>query len=150
MASADRAELPADLRSRLESLGRSLGAREAAHVPAVREAGWRAADLHRRVSQALEAFQHGLAEAGAAAVAIELASPRLDDKHVRAVEFELRRGRHVAIVTVKSRGEVTLVGPFHAGKVEGPCQSVPWGAEPELDAALAGFLERFLEQAMTP
>ncbi|MEN8182314.1 MAG: hypothetical protein ABFS46_07245, partial [Myxococcota bacterium] len=62
----------------------------------------------------------------------------------------LRRGRHQAIVTVKSRGEVTLVGPFRSGKTEGPCRSFPYDAEEELHKALGDFLERFLEEAATP
>lgn len=150
MATATRADLPGDLRSRLEALGRSLGQRESAYAPALQEAGRRAADLHQRVSEALAAFRAGYAAGGASPVEITLSTPRLDDKHVRSVELELRRGRHVAIVTVKSRGDVTLVGPFHAGKTEGPCQSIPWDGQPELDLALTAFLERFLEQALTP
>jgi len=66
------------------------------------------------------------------------------------VEFELRRGRHRAIVTAKSRGEVTLVGPFRAGKVEGPCKSFPLEAQEELHLALGEFLEQFVEEAATP
>jgi hypothetical protein len=53
-------------------------------------------------------------------------------------------------VTVKSRGEVTLVGPFRSGKEEGPCRSFPMDAELEISAALGDFLERFLDQAATP
>jgi hypothetical protein len=81
---------------------------------------------------------------------VELSEPRPDDKHLRSVQFDLRRGRHQAIVTVKSRGEVTLVGPFHAGKSEGPCKTFPFDAEVEIEKALGDFLERFLEEAATP
>ena len=73
-----------------------------------------------------------------------------EDAAVRAVEFDLARGRHRAIVTVKARGEVTLVGPFHAGKTEGPCKSFPLAAEDEIRKALGDFLERFLTEAATP
>jgi hypothetical protein len=66
------------------------------------------------------------------------------------VQFDLRRGRHVALVTVKSGGEVTLVGPFRTGKTEGPWLSFPVDAETELRAALGDFLERFLDEAATP
>ncbi|MDX1648477.1 MAG: hypothetical protein R3263_01360, partial [Myxococcota bacterium] len=66
------------------------------------------------------------------------------------VEFALSRGRMRAIVTLKSRGEVTLVGPFKAGGKEGPCRSFPFDAGEELDAALGGFLEAFLREAATP
>lgn len=62
----------------------------------------------------------------------------------------LSRARHRAVVTVKSKGEVTLVGPFRAGKNEGPCRSFPFAEEAELDAALGDFLERFLEEAVAP
>ena len=54
------------------------------------------------------------------------------------------------MVTVKSRGEATLVGPFHVGKTEGPCKSFPFAAEDELRKALGDFLERFLTEAATP
>jgi len=150
MSSATRADPPGDLRSRLEALGRSLGEREAAFAPALEEAGRRAHDLHRRVSDALDAFRAQYARSGAKPFDVVLSPPRLDDKHLRSVEVELRRGRHVAVIVVKSRGEVTLVGPFQAGKDEGPCQRIPWDAQPDLDLALAAFLERFLEQAATP
>jgi hypothetical protein len=48
---------------------------------------------------------------------------RTDDKHLRSVEFELSRGRYRAIVTAKSRGDVTFVGPFRTGKTEGPARA---------------------------
>ena len=75
---------------------------------------------------------------------------RLDEKHVRAIEFEVRRGRHAGVVTVKSRGDVTLVGPFRTGKTEGPCRTFPWDAKDDICNALGDFLLRFLEEAATP
>jgi hypothetical protein len=75
---------------------------------------------------------------------------RLDDKHVRAIAFDVRRGRHAGVVTVKSRGEVTLVGPFRSGKTEAPCRTFPWDAQDDIDGALGDFLLRFLEEAVTP
>ena len=45
---------------------------------------------------------------------------------------------------------MTLVGPFHAGKQEGPCKSFPFDAEAELEAALGDFLESFVAEAATP
>ena len=98
----------------------------------------------------MERFHAGAAAAGAPQLRIEVSPVRVDDKHLRSVEFELQRGRHRAIVTAKSRGEVTLVGPFRVGKVEGPCLSFPFDAEDEFSNALAGFLERFAEEAATP
>ncbi len=138
------------LRARLEEIGRKLGAEEAAHRAALDDARRRAESLHREVSDALAAFHAAAASSGAPHLRIEVSPVRLDDKHVRAMEFELRRGRHVAIVTVKSRGDVTLVGPFRAGKTEGPCLTFPFSAECELADALGGFLERFLDDAVTP
>ena len=139
-----------DLHGRLAAVGKRLGAREAEHRPALDEAWERAASLHRAVEQGLTAFHAALREQGADHLEVALGPPRLDEKHARSVQFDLRRGRHAGIVTVKSRGEVTLVGPFRTGKNEGPCLSFPFDAGGELDKALGDFLERFLEEAASP
>ena len=99
---------------------------------------------------ALEQFHTACSKAGASHLRVDLSEIRLDDKHLRAVEFDLRRGRHRVIVVAKSRREVTLVGPFHVGKNEGPCQTFPFDADADLDAALGDFLEVFLNEAATP
>lgn len=138
------------LHERLAELGRRIGGREAPHRRALEEARRRAEELHARVAAALDAFHAGVSDAGGERLRIELSPVRGDDKHVRAVEFDLRRGRYQAIVTVKSRGEVMLVGPFKAGGTEGPCATFPFDAEHELEASLATFLERFLEEGATP
>jgi hypothetical protein len=138
------------LRERLAALGRELAEREAAHREGLAAARARAALLRAEVADALEGFREGVAAAGAPHLEVRLGELRLDDKHVRAVEFDLSRGRYRAIVTVKARGEVTLVGPFHAGKTEGPCKSFPLAAEDEIRKALGDFLERFLAEAATP
>jgi len=138
------------LRERLAGLGRRLAEREAHEAQGLPEARRRAEALHALVTEGLAAFHEAVREAGAPQLKVDLSSPRLDDKHLRSVQFDLRRGRHTAIVTVKSRGEVTLVGPFRAGRNEGPCLSFPFGAEADLEKALADFLERFLEEAATP
>ena len=139
-----------DLGSRLEGLGRSLGEREAGHREGLEQARVQAEKLRALVADAMERFQAAAAAAGAPHLRIEVGAVRIDDKHLRSVEFELQRGCHTAIVTAKSRGEVTLVGPFRVGKVEGPCLSFPFDAEDEVASALAGFLERFVEEAATP
>jgi hypothetical protein len=141
---------PASLGDRLEGLGRSLGEREAGHRAGLERARAEAEKLHALVDEALGRFHAAAAAAGAPHLHIEVGPVRLDDKHLRSVEFELQRGRHKAIVTAKSRGEVTLVGPFRTGKVEGPCLSFPFEARDELLGALATFLERFAEEAATP
>ncbi|NNL65675.1 MAG: hypothetical protein HKP30_05490, partial [Myxococcales bacterium] len=107
--------------------------------------------LHALVREGLAGFHEGVKDGGAEEqLAVALSEPRPDDKHLRSVQFDLRRGRHTAIITVKSRGEVTLVGPFRSGKTEGPCLSFPFGSEAELERGLIEFLERFLEEAATP
>ncbi|UCE85142.1 MAG: hypothetical protein JSU66_12405 [Deltaproteobacteria bacterium] len=150
MVEAPRSEIGEPLRLQLESAGRRLGARESSHRDAVAEARRRAEALHAAVAFALEGFHAAASEAGAPHLEVALSPLRVDDKHLRSIEFELRRGRHRAIVTVKSRGEVTLVGPFRAGKTEGPCSTFPFDAEAELSAALGNFLEAFVEEAATP
>lgn len=142
---------PSDrLHARLAEVGRTLAAREADHAADLARARERAAALRAQVAEALEAY-HGVVEAeGAPQLRVEMGPLRADDKHVRAVEFDLVRGRHRAIVTVKSRGEVTLVGPFKAGGTEGPCKTFPLAAGEELDRALGDFLESFLHEAATP
>jgi hypothetical protein len=138
------------LQRRLSEAGRRLGEREAAHLAALEEARSRAEKLRAEVAEGIAAFHAAARRAGAPHLSLELGEVRGDDKHLRAVEFELRRGRHRAIVTVKSRGDVTLVGPFKAGKQEGPCQSFPWDSQAEIQAALGDFIERFAEEAATP
>lgn len=139
-----------DLGQRLETLGRELGAREVEHRDGLDQARACAEKLRSEVAAALERFHRAASDAGAPHLRIDLSDTRVDDKHLRSVEFDLLRGRHKAIVTAKGRGEVTLVGPFRTGKTEGPCLSFPFDAEAELREALATFLERFLEEAATP
>lgn len=139
-----------DLAARLEALGRALGEREAAHREALERARRCAARLHAEVARALERFHASAERAGAPHLRVALGDVHTDDKHLRAVEFDLTRGRHKAIVVAKAQGEMTLVGPFKIGKTEGPCLSFPFDAEAEIHAALGTFLERFLEEAATP
>ena len=143
---------PADtqLGDRLASLGRRIGEREASHAGEILAARREAEGLRDEIARALERFHGAAASAGAPHLRVSLGDVRTDDKHLRAVEFDLIRGRHKAVVTAKSRGEVTLVGPFRMGKEEGPCRSFPFGAREEISKALAEFLEQFLEEASTP
>jgi hypothetical protein len=140
----------ADLRTRLSAAGRLLGAREAAHRSGVEDAQKRCEALRARVADAVEGFHAAAAGAGAPHLRVEVTPVRLDDKHARAIAFEVRRGRHAGVVTVKSRGEVTLVGPFRSGKTEGPCRTFPWDARDDIEQSLGDFLVRFLEEAATP
>jgi hypothetical protein len=141
---------PRSLRERMAAAGRTIGARESRQRAALDAAQRRCRALHEQVGDALDAFHMAAVAAGAPHLEIVVGMPRLDDKHVRAAQFELRRGRHVGIVVVKTKGTVTLVGPFRRGKPEGPCRSFPADAQAELEAALGEFLERFVEEAMSP
>lgn len=147
---APRAAVSSPLRDHLRDLGEALAEREAEHAQALEQAWSEARRLRVLVADAVEALHSALADRGLPHLRVTVGEPRLDDKHIRAVQFELIRGRTVALVSVKSRGEVTLVGPFRAGKTEGPCETVPWEHASTLEIAMADFLERFLEQAMTP
>jgi len=150
MSDPPASELAIDFGDRFARLGRSLGEREAEHAPKLADARSCAEKLRATVAAALEDFQRAARAAGAPHLEIGLSDIRIDDKHVRAVEFELSRGRHRAIVTAKSRGEVTFVGPFHQGKAEKPCRTFSSDAREELRDALGEFLEKFLEEAATP
>lgn len=138
-----------NLNDRMEAIARDVAKREAPHAEAIAKARKKAEELHGQVTAAIDRFNTTLNEA-VPELRIEISAPRIDDKHVHAVEFDLERGRHRAVITVKSKGEVTLVGPFHAGKKEGPCRSFPVDAAEEIEDALGDFLERFLEEAASP
>lgn len=138
---------PLDFGDRFERLGRELRDREAPHADALAEARACAEKLRAAVASALADFQGA---AGLSQFEVALGEVKADDKHLRAVEFDIVRGRHRAIVVAKSRGDVTLVGPFHRGKTEGPCRSFPFDAGPELRDALEDFLEQFLDAAGHP
>lgn len=139
-----------ELRTKLAALGTELGAREAGHAQSLEQARQTARELHQLVVNAVDGFHESATAAGAPHLRIEVTAPALDQKHVRAMEFEVRRGRTVGILTVKTRGEVTLVGPFRRGKNEGPCRSIALGEEAELGRALAEFLGRVVEEASAP
>jgi len=134
----------------LSELGRTIGERESSHRPGITRARHCIDGLRDRVEKGLDAFHIAVSKAGAPHLEVTLSEIRTDDKHLRSIEFELVRGRYKAIVTGKSRGEITLVGPFRVGKTEGPCRTFPVEATDEIDAALATFLEEFLEEAATP
>jgi hypothetical protein len=141
---------PTALTARLETIGRALGEREAEHGAGLERARKCIEELRGEVAEALDAFHRAAAAAGAPHLHVDLSPVRTDDKHLRSIEFEIWRGRYRAIVTAKSRGDVTFVGPFRSGKTEGPCKSFPIDARDEIQGALASFLETFLEDAATP
>jgi hypothetical protein len=138
-----------DLNDRIEAIADDVAKREEAHADAIGRAWTKAEELHGVVDGAIERFNATVGER-VPYLRVEVSPPRIDDKHLHAVEFELSRGRHRGVVTVKSKGEVTVVGPFRAGKQEGPCRSFPFDATDEIDDALGDFLERFLQEAVSP
>lgn len=138
------------LQNTLKALGRELGEREAKHREALVHAQSVAETLRASVSEAAEGFCHAAEEAGSPHLRLDVSPAVLDQKHVRAYEFEIRRGRTVGIVTTKINGEVTLVGPFRRGKDEGPCRSFRSDTESELYAALGDFLSQMAEEANRP
>ena len=138
------------LGGRLEALGRELGEREASFAEELGAARGRAEELRAEVADGLLRFHAAAEKAGAPHLELDVSPVRVDDKHIRSYEFELSRGRHRAIVTVKSRAEVTLVGPFRAGKDEGPCRSFPLAPSSEFTSAFETFLASFVEHAATP
>ena len=73
-----------------------------------------------------------------------------DESSGQAQTRDLRRGRHRGLFVLKSRGELTLVGPFRTGKTEGPCRSFPGEANAEIESALVDFVSSFLEEAASP
>jgi hypothetical protein len=150
MSDSPPAQGSPDLGAHLEALGRVLGSREAEHAAAFEAARARLERLRAQVAQAVERFHAAARAAGAPHLRVEVGEIRVDDKHLRALEFDLVRGRHKAVVTARSRGDVTLVGPFRVGKKEGPCRSFAADAAEELEPALAGFLARFVEEAAAP
>lgn len=150
MAQPPSSNSTSDLDSRLAKLGQTLGARESAHSADLRAAREQLDSLRERIASALDGFHRAAERAGAPHLRIDLGDVRVDEKHLRAVEFDLTRGRHKAIVIAKSRGEITLVGPFRTGKAEGPCQSFPFASQASITSALAAFLEAFLEEAASP
>ena len=137
------------LDERLTAVARQLVEREGQHSADLDRARVCAQKLHERLAAALEGF-HAQVMPSAPQLALTLGEPRVDEKHLHAVQFELERGRYRAIVTVKSRGEVTLVGPFRKGGVEGPCRSFPVAAEADIEVALEDFVLAFIEEAATP
>lgn len=138
------------LEAALGRIGEALGKREVAHAASLEASRDKAAELYERVARALEHYHAAVDAAGASHLRVELTPPRLDEKHVRSYEFDLRRGRHRALFVFKSRGELTLVGPFRTGKTEGPCRSFPIESDAEIESALVEFVSNFLEEAATP
>lgn len=134
----------------LAQVGTRLAARESEVAARLDEVRSRAKAIHSRVHEGLESFHRAACTAGAPHLEVDLSDPHIDDKHLHSVQFDVARGRHRVIVTVKSKGTVTLVGPFKAGKEEGPCKRIPIDDDAAIDEGLSVVLTAFLESAFTP
>ncbi len=137
------------LNERLEKLGQVLAERERDLSSDMDRAFGYAHKLHDRLASALDVF-HAQVMEDAPQLALTLSEVEVDEKHLHSVQFQLERGRHRAVFIVKSRGEVTFVGPFRAGKTEGPCRSFSFNSADEIEKALEDFVVAFVDQAATP
>lgn len=137
------------LNDRIEAIAHDVAKREVVHEEALAQALNKAEELHNRVDEAIRRFNDVVSK-DVPHLEVIVSPPRTDDKHLHAVEFDLERGCHRAVITVKSKGVVTLVGPFRSGKKEGPCRSFPIAAADEIEDALGDFLESFLQEAAAP
>jgi hypothetical protein len=138
-----------ELNDRIEAIAHEVAKREETHAEGIARANAKADELHARVSAAIDLFNKALVKT-VPYLHVEVSAPRIDDKHLHAVEFDLERGQHRAVVTVKSKGDVTLVGPFRSGKKQGPCRSFPFDSSEEIEDALGDFLEHFIQAATSP
>ena len=137
------------LEERIDVFASALLKREAGHSDDLAKARIKADEVYKQVSTAMGRFNSAI-ESALPELQVEVTKPHLDEKHAHAIEFDLIRGRHRGIVIAKSKGEVTLVGPFKTGKNEGPCRTFPFSESAEIADALGDFLERFLEDATAP
>lgn len=145
------------IRQRALQQGRTLGEREAGQALLLEDARRLAGEFRDWVERGVASFQQGLRESGATHLCDEslfrISPLEIDAKHIRAVGFSLQRGRYKICIVVKTKGSVTLVGPFQLGKKEGPCRKFPVPTEEralhEFEAALADLLTAFFEAALT-
>ncbi len=136
------------LSERLEGIGAELREREDGERDKFERTWERAREIHARVEAGLAGFARGAGDVEH--LAVELSTPRNDDKHLHAVQFDASRGRHRVIATVKAKGVVTLVGPFKDGDTEGPCKRIDLDDDAAIDAGLEAVLVDFLEVAFAP
>ena len=106
-----------------------------------------AQEVRARALAAVEAFSREALAGGVPHLAnIEVGAVEPDEKHVDALQVMIRRGRWEVVCVAKSRGVVTLVGPYQRGKNEGPCETLA-GRGDALDRALDERLLALLQEA---
>jgi len=136
------------LAEKLAEMGEQLFEREVANAPAMAATRQRAEVIQGKVRTALAGYAK--ATRPMAQLAVQVSDPRVDDKHLHAVQFDITRGRHQVIVTAKCKGVVTLVGPFKQGDEEGPCRRIDLEDDAAIEAGLEVVLLAFLEAAFAP
>ena len=136
----------------IKALGREIGAREAQRSGPKREAHALAVKLRAELAEAVSLFVRTTVSEGADHMDVIAVGPvEPDDKSVRAFQIRITRGRYLAFVVTKDRGEVMLVGPFKRGEPEGPCHAIHLDEGPqaaaELEHSVELLLVRLIEQA---
>jgi hypothetical protein len=103
--------------------------------------------LRAKALGAIEAFVRvARAHGGAHLTDIELSAVESDEKHVDCLQFKVARGRWELTCVGKSRGVVTLVGPYRRGGPEKPCAHFPLPSA-EADGTLQDLLLDLLREA---
>jgi hypothetical protein len=132
---------------RFRSLARELAERDREIPASIEAARSLALEVRARALEALEAFRtEALASGVPHLTHLEVGPVEPDDKHVDALQVMIRRGRWELVCVAKSRGAVTLVGPYRRGKKEGPCVTLD-GRGDELDRTLDERLFELLQEA---
>ncbi len=132
---------------RLEQLARELAARDVGLTTTLQEVRETAEQLRGRAHALVEAFKQAARDSDAPHLAhLEVGPVGPDDRHVGCIQFRVARGRWEVVCVGKTKGEVTLVGPFRRGKPEKPCADYPLrGAE--VERALEELLLRLIRAA---
>ncbi len=132
---------------RIEQLARELAARDAGLTPALQDVREAAEQLRGRALALVEAFKQVARDSGAPHLAhLEVGPVEPDEKHVDCIQFRVTRGRWEVVCVGKTKGDVTLVGPFRRGKPEKPCADYPLRGE-EVERALEDLLLRLIRAA---
>jgi hypothetical protein len=96
---------------------------------------------------AIQAFVRSAREHGGAHLTdVGVGPVEPDEKHVDCLQFQVMRGRWKLTCVGKTRGVVTVVGPFRHGEPEKPCAEFPLPSA-EAEAGLEDRLLALLREA---
>ncbi|MEE8558248.1 MAG: hypothetical protein V3T14_10225 [Myxococcota bacterium] len=135
-------------RDRFVRLAEEFAARDRDLVPRIATL-WDACERLRSVAAAaVEAFAETARSRGTPHLADLVVDPvEPDEKHVDCLQVRVRRGRWEGLLLAKSKGKVTLVGPFRRGDPEKPCRDFALtGAEVEM--GVEDLVEELIRRAM--